>query len=272
MDHNWLVRMLEERVDDRAFLRLIKKWLKAGVVEEDGRVIHPESGTPQGGIVSPVLSNIYLHYALDLWFEKVVAKGCQGKVKIIRFADDFVCLFEYRHEAEEFELHLKERLSEFGLEVAEEKTKILMFSWQGGRGNGKFDFLGFEFRRGRNERGISVVKRRTSRKKLQAAIRDIGQWIKTNRDSKVRDLLSDLQQKVQGHGSYYGLRGNSESLANYFYEVSKRLFQWLNRRSQRRSYKWQGFNRLMAKFAIKCPTVRKPGDEQLELGLQCVVL
>jgi RNA-directed DNA polymerase len=272
MDHNWLVRMLEERVDDGAFLRLIKKWLKAGVVEEDGRVIHPESGTPQGGIVSPVLSNIYLHYALDLWFEKVVAKGCQGKVKIIRFADDFVCLFEYRHEAEEFEPQLKERLSEFCLEVAEEKTKILMFSWQGGRGNGKFDFLGFEFRRGRNERGISVVKRRTSRKRLQAAIRDIGQWIKTNRDRKVRDLLSDLQKKVHGHGSYYGLRGNSESLATYFNEVSKRLVKWLNRRSQRRSYTWQGFNRLMAKFAITCPTVRRPGDEQWELGLKCVVL
>jgi RNA-directed DNA polymerase len=117
-----------------------------------------------------------------------------------------------------------------------------------------------------------VVKRRTSRKKLQAAIRDIGQWIKTNRDCKIRDLLSDLQEKVRGHGSYYGLRGNSESLATYFYETSKRLFQWLNRRSQRRSYKWAGFNRLLAKFAIKCPTVRKPGDCQLELGLNCVVL
>jgi RNA-directed DNA polymerase len=144
MDHKWLVRMLEERVDDRAFLRLIKKWLKAGVVEEDGRVIHPETGTPQGGIVSPVLSNIYLHYALDLWFEKVVAKSCQGEVKIIRFADDFVCLFEYRSEAEEFEPKLKERLSKFGLEVAAEKTKVLMFSWKGGKENGKFDFLGFE--------------------------------------------------------------------------------------------------------------------------------
>lgn len=270
--HEWLVRMLEERVDDRAFLRLIKKWLKAGVVEEDGRVIHPESGTPQGGIVSPVLSNIYLHYALDLWFEKVVAKGCQGAVKIIRFADDFVCLFEYRHEAEEFEPKLKERLSKFGLEVAEEKTKVLMFSWKGGKENGKFDFLGFEFRRGRNERGISVVKRRTSRKKLQAAVRDIGEWIKTNRDRKIRDLLSDLKEKVQGHGSYYGLRGNSRSLATYFHEVNKRLFKWLNRRSQRHSYKWQGFNRLLAKFAIHCPTVRKPEEEQLELGLKCVVL
>jgi len=272
MEHDWLVKMLEERVDDAALIKLIKKWLKAGVLEEDGRVIHPTSGSPQGGIVSPVLSNIYLHYALDLWFEKKVAKSCLGETKIVRFADDFVCLFESQREAREFETKLKERLGKFGLEVAEEKTQTLKFSWLGGRENGKFDFLGFEFRRGRNRRGISVVQRRTSRKKLQSSIRDIREWVKKNRHQKTGKLLEQLQEKLRGYANYYGIVGNSKSLGRYYWEMCKSLYKWLNRRSDRRSYKWPGLNKLLAKFKIKCPPVRKPGERQQELGLKCVVL
>ena len=272
MDHDWLVKMLEERVHDRALIKLIKKWLKAGVLEEDGTVIHPATGSPQGGIISPVLSNIYLHYALDLWFEKKVAKSCQGQAKIIRFADDFVCLFESQREAKEFETGLKQRLGKFGLEVAEEKTQTLKFSWCGGKENGKFDFLGFEYRRGRNRRGISVVQRRTSRKKLQSSIRNLGQWLKSNRHCKTRELLRHLKKKLDGYVNYYGIRGNAASLSSYYNELCKRLHKWLNRRSQRRSYKWSGLNKLLAKFGIKSPQVRKPGDTQPELGLNYVEL
>src|SRR3989449_6198517 len=140
----WLERMLEQRIAAGAFLNLIRKWLRAGILEEDGKVIHPQTGTPQGGVVSPVLANIYLHYALDLWFERVVRPQQQGRCRMIRYADDFVACFEYRHEAEGFEKGLKTRLAKFGLEVAADKTKTLRFGHNGGPHNGRVDFLGFE--------------------------------------------------------------------------------------------------------------------------------
>jgi group II intron reverse transcriptase/maturase len=125
--HDWLVRMLEQRINDGAIIRLVRKWLRAGILEEGGRIEHPESGTPQGGIVSPVLANVYLHYALDLWFERKVRKGNRGQSRLFRFADDFVCCFDYRHEAEAFSQAVKERLAKFGLELALDKTKTLRF-------------------------------------------------------------------------------------------------------------------------------------------------
>jgi RNA-directed DNA polymerase len=143
-------------------LNLIRKWLRAGILEEDGRVIHPLTGTPQGGVISPVLANIYLHYALDLWFERVVQRQLQGHSKLVRYADDFVVLFEYRHEAERFEEALKERLAKFGLEVAADKTKRLRFGRNGGPHNGRFDFLGFEFYWEPDRQGKPRVKRRTA--------------------------------------------------------------------------------------------------------------
>src|SRR2546426_3230782 len=139
----WLERMLEQRIADGAFLNLIRKWLRAGILGEDGQVIHPQTGTPQGGVISPVLANIYLHYALDLWFERVVRPQQQGRCRMIRYADDFVACFEYRHEAEAFEKGLKERLAKVGLEVAAEKTKKLGFGHNGGAAKGGVDFLGF---------------------------------------------------------------------------------------------------------------------------------
>jgi group II intron reverse transcriptase/maturase len=141
----WLVRMLEQRVNDGAFLGLIKKWLRAGILEEDGTIVHPQTGTPQGGIISPVLANVYLHYALDLWFERKVRVANQGESYYIRYADDFVCGFGYRHEAERFLAELPERLKKFGLELAPDKTQMLRFGRNGGPHNGRFDFLGFEF-------------------------------------------------------------------------------------------------------------------------------
>lgn len=270
MDHDWIIKFIEQRVDDKATIKLIKKWLKIGVLEEDGSVSHPAAGSPQGGIISPVLSNIYLHFALDLWFKNVVTKNCRGEARIIRFADDFVCLFEYKHEAFDFEPILKERLGQFGLEVAEEKTQVLRFSWKGGKHNGKFDFLGFEFRRGRNKRGISVVKRRTSVKKLQRAVVDLGQWIKNNRCLPTQTLIKKVKEKLQGHVAYYGMSGNSKSVTTFFYELNRRLFKWLNRRSQRKSLTWKAYNRLIHKHGIKCPKVRPRGMVQLELELDYV--
>src|SRR5262245_19358707 len=170
---DWLEKMLEERIDDGALLNLIHKWLRAGIVQEDGQVIHPQTGTPQGGVISPVLANIYLHYVLDLWFEKVVKPKQQGRSRLFRYADDLVTVFEYRHEAEAFEPDLKVRLAKFGLEVAADKTKTLRFGQNGGPHNGRFDFLGFEFSWGTDRKGRPNVKRRTATKKHLAAVQRV---------------------------------------------------------------------------------------------------
>ncbi len=170
LDHDWMVTMLSERVKDRPFVRLIQKWMKAGVLEEDGTVLHPATGTPQGGIISPVLSNIYLHYVLDLWFENVVKKRCKGEAMIMRYADDFVCAFEYEEEAKRFLESLEKRLGKFHQEVAPEKTRLLRFSRTKEEPNDAFEFLGFEFRWVRSRKGKMWVRRRTSPKKLRATI------------------------------------------------------------------------------------------------------
>ena len=182
IDHHWMIRMLEERINDRAFLRLIQKWLKAGILDTNGEVIHPATGTPQGGIVSPILANVYLHYALDLWFEKRIKRECNGEALIIRYADDFVCAFQYKQEAELFYQQLSERLGKFGLEVSPEKTRILLFSRSRLKQSKTFDFLGFEFRRTISRKLKPIIRRRTSRKKLRASIAAFTEWIKTNRN------------------------------------------------------------------------------------------
>src|SRR6185369_6383117 len=203
-----LMKMLGQRIEDGAFLNLIRKWLRAGILEEDGRVIHPQTGTPQGGVVSPVLANIYLHYVLDLWFEKVVKLKCRGGLILFRYADDFVACFEYRHEAEAFERELKTRLAQFGLEVAAEKTKTLRFGRNGGPHNGRFDFLGFEFYWEASRKGRPNVKRRTATKKHLAAIQRMKEWIKEYRHQKLRQTMKTLKAKLQGTWNYYGLIGN----------------------------------------------------------------
>ena len=150
INHEMLLEMLRKRIDDKPFLNLICKWLKAGILETDGQVVHPATGTPQGGIISPLLANIYLHYVLDVWFEETVRAHCRGEVYLCRYADDFVCLFQNAKDAERFYKALIQRLARFGLEVAEEKTRIMVFSHVKARAKTKFDFLGFEFRWGVN--------------------------------------------------------------------------------------------------------------------------
>ena len=259
--HDWLVRMLEQRIHDGALIRLVRKWLRAGILEEDGRIEHPESGTPQGGIVSPVLANVYLHYALDLWFERKVRKANHGQSRLFRYADDFVCCFDYRHEADAFEPAVKERLAKFGLELATDKTQTLRFGRHGGDHNGRFDFLGFEFRWEASRKGFAVVKRRTSRKKLRGAVERFTQWIREHRHQKLKQTMKTVAQKHQGHWNYYGIIGNSKSLSDYRTLTLRSLFYWLNRRSQTRSYTWRRFNRLLQRFEVPLPRIihQRPG-------------
>jgi RNA-directed DNA polymerase len=266
IDHPWMIRMLEERINDKAFLRLIQKWLKAGILDTSGDVIHPATGTPQGGIVSPVLANVYLHYALDLWFEKRIKRACNGEALIIRYADDFVCAFQYKQDAELFYHQLIERLGKFGLEVSPEKTRTLLFNRTMLKQSEAFDFLGFEFRRALSRKLKPIVVRRTSRKKLKASILAFTEWIKKSRNRKISDLMTILKSKYRRYWNYYGVIGNFGSLKAFYYRTERILFKWLNRRSQRLSYNWSGFQNLLKQFLIPAPRItEKYPSKQLKL-------
>jgi group II intron reverse transcriptase/maturase len=254
--------MLDQRIADGALLNLIGKWLRAGILEEDGRVVHPQTGTPQGGIVSPVLANIYLHYALDLWLESEVRAKQRGHCRLIRYADDFVVCFEYRHEAEAFDQALKARLAKFGLEVAADKTKTLRFGQNGGPYNERFDFLGFEFYWEPDRKGQPRVKRRTATKKWRAGKQRIRDWIREHRHDRLSRTMKTLRAKLQGTWNYYGLIGNYRRMKLTYEETRRTLYKWLNRRSQRRSMSWRAMDRLMERFQIPRPRiVEKTGQK-----------
>jgi len=264
LQHDKLLEMLARRIGDGALLRLIRKWLKAGILEEDGKVIHPELGTPQGGVISPVLANVYLHYVLDLWFEQELRKKNRGQSRLFRFADDFVACFEYRHEAAAFERALKERLTQYGLEVAPDKTKMIRFGRNGGPHNGRFDFLGFEYRWESDRKGRPTVKRRTARKKLQGAVQRMGEWLRTHRHQKLPELMQTLKAKLRGYWNYYGVIGNSRSLNQYYYRTNGLLYKWLNRRSQKRSYTWRALTRLLTRYEVPRPRIVEQGGKLIE--------
>jgi RNA-directed DNA polymerase len=255
IDHDRLLAMLAERIDDQALLRLIGKWLKAGVLDTNGEVIHPAAGTPQGGIVSPLLANIYLHYCLDEWFQHVVKKHCRGEACLIRYADDFVCAFEREGDAERFYQVLGKRLEKFGLELSVEKTRVIAFD-RGQSNQEGFEFLGFEFRWGQDRQGKGHVQRRTSRKKLRSSLDRFTEWCRQKRHCPVKDWFKELKPKLQGYYNYYGVSGNYASLQQFFGEAMQILRKWLNRRSQRKSYSWEGFRALIEHFQVPRPRIR----------------
>ena len=256
MDHEWLMRMLEQRIDDKRFLGLIRKWLKAGILEEDGQVRYPVTGTPQGGIVSSVLANIYLHYALDLWFEKVVKPRCRGDVMLMRFADDFICAFQYHDDMKRFYDVLGKRLGKFKLELSMEKTCVIRFTRFETKKSKVFTFLGFEYRWGLSRTGKPLVKMRTSKKKFQAALASMQSWIKAERNKfGTAEIMRKLRQKLLGHWNYYGVSGNIDMLKVYYAKVCRIMFKWLNRRSQRKSYNWHGFNEMLKHFKMPEPRI-----------------
>lgn len=255
INHDLLMDMLAKRIEDKPFLKLIRKWLKAGILETDGQVLHPLMGTPQGGSVSPILSNIYLHNVLDVWFDEIVRTHCVGRIYLCRFADDFVCAFQYEKDAQRFYQALIQRLASFGLEVAEDKTQIIEFSHCKARLKTKFDFLGFEFRWGVNRWGKPILKRRTSRDKLRASLVKFKAWFQKHSGLPKKILFAKLNSKLLGYYYYYGVSGNFQSLNNFVYQVKGLLFKGLNRRSQRKSYNWKGFKELVKCFKIAKPRI-----------------
>jgi RNA-directed DNA polymerase len=278
ISHNWLMRMLEERIDDQAFLRLIGKWLKAGVLETDGRILQPEEGTPQGGNVSAILANVYLHYVLDLWFEKVIKQSCKGRAFLLRYADDWVCAFERRDDAERFYAMQGERLREFELELSEEKTRVIRFTSFSPQDKESFEFLGFEFRWGKDRKGKSHLKRRTSRKRYRRSLQRFTEWCKETRHMKNKERFAKLSQKLTGYYNHYGLPDNYESLKNFFHQAKRILLKWLNRRSQKQSYTWDGLNAALDHYKIPKPRItdykraRTPGTMMAYAldGSECV--
>jgi RNA-directed DNA polymerase len=254
LSHEWLMRMLAERIDDQAILRLIKKWLKAGVLDTDGKVLRAEGGTPQGGIISPLLANVYLHYALDLWFAKVFRRSCRGEAFLHRYADDFVCGFGREEDAYQFYGKLEERLRKFGLELAADKTRVIPFS-RYRCGETSFDFLGFEFRWGTDRKGQARLKRRTSRKKFRSSVKRVAEWCKKNRHRRVKEQFKLLNAKLRGYYNYYGVNGNYASLKEFFDLVQRLHQKWLNRRSQRPSYTWDGYYALRQHFVLDRPRI-----------------
>lgn len=263
VNHEWLMKMLEYDIADRRFLNIIKRFLKAGVMES-GKYIDTEKGTPQGNGASPVLANIYLHYVLDIWFEIAVKKKMKGQCQLIRYADDFICCFEKKYEAEIFMELLKRRFSKFGLELSGEKTKMLEFGRfakgnRERRGEGKpetFDFLGFTFYCGQaNKKGFFRCRIKTSKKKFRNKLKAMKEWIKLNRHMQLKDLFKTITSKLRGHYQYYGVTDNTNEINKFFNLTKRMLYKWLNRRSQKRSYNWEGFNNLLKTFSLPTPRI-----------------
>jgi RNA-directed DNA polymerase len=255
INHDWLMRMLELRIDDQPFLRIIKKWLKAGVLETDGTVAHPVTGSPQGGVISPILANVYLHYVLDLWFEKVVKKHCRGEARLARYADDWICAFQYQEDAERFFRVVKLRLKKFGLELSPEKSRIIQFSrFHGSQAH--FEFLGMEFRWGKDRSGKAYLHRCTARKKFRKSVKAFTDWCRISRHLPLGKFFERVKTRLRGYYNYYGMPGNYEALGRFRFIMMQTLHKWLNRRSERRSYNWQGFNQLLQHFQLPQPKVR----------------
>jgi len=248
------MKFIEHRIEDTNMLRLISRMLKAGIIEAGIKYDTPQ-GTPQGGCLSPLLANVYLHYVMDLWFEKIVRANCNGEAYMVRYADDSVFCFQYEEDAKKFYEELIIRLGKFNLEIAEEKTKIIELKKNNNnddddKGENSFDFLGFTHYVGKDKNGRKRVKRKTSKKKYKASLLRCKEWMKENRIIPIKQFMKTIKAKIQGHCNYYGITDNRRSVGNFIDEVRKLIFKWLNRRSQKRSFDWNKFSLFLKKYPL----------------------
>lgn len=246
VDHKWLMKFLENDIADRNFLRYIVRFLKAGYVEE-GIKHKTEKGTPQGGLISPVLANVFLHYVLDSWFEKNVKPSLKGEAYLVRFADDFILMFQYENEAHRVYERLIGRLQRFGLQTAEDKTRILPFG-RFSKTKDTFDFLGFTHYNSRTRTGKYTIGRKVSKKKKKLFKIRLKDWAKRNRVLETSLFMKKLNIKITGAFRFYGISGMMEELKKLHHYAFWTVFKWLNRRSQRRSYNYQEYMKLWNKY------------------------
>lgn len=265
IDHDWLIKFVEHRIADSRVIRHIKKWLSAGVLEH-GKVQRSEYGTPQGGSISPLLANIYLHYALDNWVKRWMEKQNIGLVKMIRFADDVVVCFQHRHDAERFQQELRTRLARFHLELHPEKTRLIKFGRfaaancrsQGERGNPEtFNFLGFTHSCSTTRKGKFCVRRTSQRSKVKAKLKEISIELRKRISETVPTVGAWLKQVLTGHCQYYGVPRNTPALKSFRDEVTKRWKRVLSRRSQKGYVTWERMNRLKDRW-LPQPKVMHP--------------
>jgi group II intron reverse transcriptase/maturase len=255
IDHKRLREFLHLRVRDGVLLRLIGKWLNAGVME-DGQVHYPNAGTPQGGVVSPILSNVFLHYVLDAWFHEEVLPRLGGRAFIIRFADDFVIGFERERDAERVHAVLEQRLSKYGLEIHPTKTKRVPFERPRGRSAsgtqrpGTFSFLGFTHYWSRSRRGNWIIKRRTEKSRLARCATVIDDWCRKHRHLPIKEQHKKLSRKLQGHYAYYGITGNSISIARFRDIAAESWLKWLGRRSRKAERTWKWYALLKRRYPL----------------------
>jgi len=271
IDHSWLLQMVEKRVNDSAFISLLSRFLKSGILMPDGTAEHPEYGTPQGGVVSPVLANIYLHYVLDLWFAKKVKTQGHGSALLIRYADDFVAAFRFHGDAARFYRELGPRFAKFGLELAEDKTRKLQFNRFKKDKSEPFTFLGYEFRQVVSRiRRNDVVSTVMSRKKLHRTVDAFSLWCKKHRDRRIAWIMGMVKAKLRGMRNYFNLPGNFQRRREIELLFQKKLFFWLNRRSERKSYNWKAFNCMWKQFLGKKP--QSLANEGVQINfLSCLV-
>ena len=261
VNHEWLMKFLGVRINDPNFLRLIKRFLKNGYMEE-GKLFSTEEGTPQGGVVSPILANVYLHYALDLWMEKVVKPECRGAVEIVRYADDFVICVQYKDEAIKILAALKERLAKFNLELAEDKTRLIEFG-KFAKQNAKtkdqraatFNFLGFTHFIDKTRKGGFKLGRTTDRKKIRTKLKEMNEWLKASRNMfAITEIWKILRAKLRGHFQYYGVSGNFRAVHKFENQTKCMVLKWLNRRSQKKSFNWESFSAYLERHPL--PTAK----------------
>ena len=255
LGHAHLREFVKRRVSDGVLLRLIGKWLNAGVMEA-GQLSYPEAGSPQGGVISPLLANVYLHYVLDMWFEQEVRPRLKGKAYLIRYADDFVIGFTEEGDARRVMEVLPKRFGKYGLKVHPEKTRLVRFERPAKQDDGShgkpesFDLLGFTHHWARSRKGNWVVKRKTAGKRLSRALRGINEWCRDHRHKPLGEQQKTLSQKIRGHCAYYGITGNSQSLQRFHWWVLRFWWKWLSRRNRERTMTWEWFERVLARYPL----------------------
>jgi len=243
INHGILRSFLDRRVKDGVMRRMLDKWLKAGILE-DKQLVYPKEGTPQGGIISPLLSNIYLHYVLDVWFSEIIQPRLRGRSFIVRYADDFVLGFEHAEDANRVMEVLPKRFEKYSLQLHPEKTRIVNLH-SSEKGNRSFDFLGFTHYMGKSRKGTPVLKRKTSRKKFSNAINSMKDWLKRNRHLNLKELMGEINVKIRGHYNFYGITFNAKGIASFYHQVKALLYKWLNRRGGKPSWPWNRFSKLV---------------------------